>query len=573
MTGTPRFLAIVMAAAAVLLTPAGLLKAELPGDYFKLMASELKSVQPAPDVRSPEGYLLAAAVLYTRPHPANPGHGDERLLDLALRFGDVAAAQSEGDDSQNRQDYEWTIHFWLDAYRLLDAKLSAERRARWRKQLERNVRWFAHQTEARLDFPRYQSPYIRTSTNHYALFASTVYLAGRVFKHKEWEDLGGRAMHRLATGEQAAGGYWGEFTDNGPATNYNYLTMTCVALYYEHSLDTGALEALRRATDFHKHFTWPNGQPVETVNGRNRYGSVSSWGAFGFSHWPDGRGYARFLARFFTPGQVSGRDLGRLSQSALYYHEGPAAPAPQEMSSAVHRMPVPAGIRRTAPWTVCLSGLYDAHTPSQFTLERQGNLSVYHDRLGLIINGAGSKRQPELATIMEKADGVVTTVPTGGRLRMSGELDRLGMAYRTFFVDLQVPRPDPERIAFHFKVTEVGPKRMGEADLNLQLVLKAGEVLETARTKVALDKGVVELGPEQIGGWIRHGGWRLQVPPGARLTWPVMPFNPYRNAPETDLRHAVGRLRVPLEVQPWPQWELGWRRQDVAFTLEAGAAR
>jgi hypothetical protein len=93
--------------------------------------------------------------------------------------------------------------------------------------------------------------------------------------------------------------------------------------------------------------------------------------------------------------------------------------------------------------------------------------------------------------------------------------------------------------------------------------------LETARTKVTLGKDKVGLGPDQIGGWIRHGGWALRVPPAARLSWPVMPFNPYRNAPETHLRYAVARLQVPIEVQPWPHWELGWRRQDIEFTLEA----
>jgi hypothetical protein len=230
-------------------------------------------------------------------------------------------------------------------------------------------------------------------------------------------------------------------------------------------------------------------------------------------------------------------------------------------------MAVPAGIRRTEPWTVCLSGLYDPPTTSQFTLDRQGNLSIYHDRLGLIITGAGSKYQPELATLMEKAEGVVTTVPENSRLRMTDELDRLGMAYRTFFVDLRVPRPEPGRLAFQFNVTEVGPNRMGETYINLQLVLKPGEVLETARTKVTLDKSPVDLGPEQIGGWIRHRGWVLKVPPTARLIWPVMPFNPYRAKPETDLRYAVGRLWLPIQVEK-RESVLNWRRQNIEFTLE-----
>lgn len=541
--------------------------AALPGDYFQLMVNELKSVKPAPEMRNPVSYMFAAAVLWAKQHPANPGYGDQKYLDLAMQLGDVAAVQSERDNAQDRQDYEWEIHLWLDSYRLLEGKLPEERRARWRAQLERNVRWFADQTEARIDFPRYQSPFLRTSPNHYALFASTVYLAGRVLKVAEWEALGARVMHRFAAEEQAPGGYWGEFTDNGPATGYDYITMNCVALYYEHSLDTAALEALRRSTDFHKYFTWPNGEPVETINGRNRYWSVSPWGTFAFTHWPDGRRYAEFLAKFFVAGKVSGRDLGRLSQSALYYHEGPTAPIPQELSRAVHQMPVPAGIRRTQPWTVCLSGLHDPPTTSQFTIDRQGNLSIYHDRLGMIVTGAGSKHQPELATVMEMADGGMLTVPQSSRLVMSDEADRLGMAFRRFFVDLQVPRPERERLSFRFRVTELGSGRMGDASINLQLVLKPGEVLETARTKVTLGKNTIDLTPEQIGGFIRHGGWTLKVPPTAHLTWPVLPFNPYRNARETDLTHAVGRLRVPLTVEKHG-WVLNWGRQEIQFSLD-----
>lgn len=375
-------------------------------------------------------------------------------------------------------------------------------------------------------------------------------------------------MHRLAAEEQAPGGFWGEYTDNGPTTGYDYITMNCVALYYEHSLDPAALTALRRSTDFHKYFTWPNGEPVETINGRNRHWAVSPWGSFGFTHWPDGRRYAQFLAGFFTPGKVSGRDLGRISQSALYYHPGPTAPIPQDQPQSAHQLPVPAGIRRTAPWTICLSGLHEPPTSSQFTIDRQGNLSIYHDRLGMIITGAGSKRQPELATIMEKAEGQVITVPRSSRLRMATELDRLGLAYLTFFAELHVPRPEPDRVSFQFKVTEVGQNRMGNALINLQLVLKPGEVLETAHTKVTLGETPVELTPEQIGGWIRHRGWTLKVPPNARLTWPVLPFNPYSNKPETELRHAVGRLYVPLKVEKQPGWALNWGRQEVEFTLE-----
>ena len=73
------------------------------------------------------------------------------------------------------------VYVWLEAYRLLKAKLGAERERRWRRELEKNVAELASDVAARKDFPGYQSPYIGTSPNHFALWASTVYLAGRVF--------------------------------------------------------------------------------------------------------------------------------------------------------------------------------------------------------------------------------------------------------------------------------------------------------------------------------------------------------------------------------------------------------
>jgi hypothetical protein len=53
----------------------------------------------------------------------------------------------------------------------------------------------------------------------------------------------------------------------------------------------------------------------------------------------------------------------------------------------------------------------------------------------------------------------------------------------------------------------------------------------------------------------------------ARLVWPVLPFNPYRNAPETDMRHAIGVLTVPVQVHPPAAGALNWRRGEIAFEL------
>src|SRR5262249_23373331 len=171
-----RLLRNVLVSCFLVATPAAIFSAELPQHYFKLMEAELKALDTN-SPRSNPGAMFAAAVLYSKQHPANPAFGDEQKLALALKLGDLFAEQSAADTSGNMQDYEWEMHFWLDTFRLLNAQLGTDRRARWQREIEKITRWFVGQVAYRIDYPRYQGPYIRTSTNHLALFASEVYLA------------------------------------------------------------------------------------------------------------------------------------------------------------------------------------------------------------------------------------------------------------------------------------------------------------------------------------------------------------------------------------------------------------
>src|SRR5947208_17143636 len=114
---------------------------------------------------------------------------------------------------------------------------------------------------------------------------------------------------------------------------------------------------------------------------------------------------------------------------------------------------------------------------------------------------------------------------------MSDSGDLLALAYDTFFAELKVPPPHPESLAFEVAIT--ARSRNAERQLAIQLCLKPGQFLETAAgAGVLLGESRVGLPAEQIGGWRRHNGWTLNVPPGVRLEWPVGPYNPYANAAE-----------------------------------------
>jgi len=557
--------------------------ASLPGAYFPLLQAGVAQVeerlnaQPNADLKSLETdsrwrhfpyAIMAPTVLYAKKHPQNSRYHDPKMLALALRIGDLLASEHEKGLYEPRGDSDWDTGLWLEAYRLLEKELGEERRKRWQRAIEENVAPLVSDATERLDFPWYNSPYVGTSPNHYSLWAALLHLSGKTFGKPDWEQLGRKILRRYALIEQTPDGYWGEHSRSGPTTGYNHLTFTALATYFENSHDQDVLPALRRATEFHMNYTYPDGTPVEVINDRNRHWEVNTWGHFGFSNFPDGRRFAEFLTGFFSPQKLNMGPLGRLAQDALYYHEGPTQPIPQDQPRYSHRMNISAGIRKTGPWTSCLSGLIDTQAVnSRFYLDRQGNVSVFHAKTGLIITGANSKRQPELATFSEKLPGHLIHMPLSSRLQMNDTQDRLSLAFNTFFSDLFVPAPTDQEFRLRFMISGRGTPSEATR-LTLQLRLKDGETLETAAgKKITLGADRVELSGDELGDWIRHHGWTIKVPSSARLVWPVYPHNPYADAPETRLEHAVGALSVPLDLKARRGHYVRPNELEIAFTV------
>ncbi|MCX6622450.1 MAG: hypothetical protein NTY38_15565 [Acidobacteria bacterium] len=560
---------------------AGLSAEALPDAYFRLMKgwselvrqrldqepnATLLSIESGRASRHFPYAILPPAVLYAKKHPKNASYHDKAMLALAIRIGDLLADADEKGTFEPRLDSDWDNYAWMETYRLLKPELGAERDARWKKAIMRNIALFEEDAKARLDFPWYNSPYIGTSPNHFSLWAAGFVVGGKIFDRKDWVDLGSRILKRYAAVEQTEDGYWGEHSRQGPTIGYNHLTLSAVALYAEYSHDPVATQALRRATTFHENFTYLDGVPMELLNNRNRYWGVSAWAQFGFSQFPDGRRYAEFLTGFFKPDQLQFDVLGRVAQDALYYHDGPKAPIPQDRENYHYQMSIPAGVRKTGPWQVGLSGIVETQAiNSQFYLDRQSAVSVFHQKTGLIISGANSKRQPELATFSEKYKDVVIHMPLSSRLQMNDQEDRLSLAFLQYFADLYVPKPSAQEVTLRFVTSRKG--RPESPMLTLQLCLKAGETLETgAGKKFEVSAEKLDLSPEQIGGWIRHHGWTLKVDPAARLTWPVYPFNPYGNGTESNLGSAVAALATPLKFATTGKY-VHPNEQELRFTV------
>ena len=72
---------------------------------------------------------------------------------------------------------------------------------------------------------------------------------------------------------------------------------------------------------------------------------------------------------------------------------------------------------------------------------------------------------------------------------MSDDRDRLGLGYTPVLRGTRSPAGHGNRLPFRFTVTETSPGRVKDTALNLQLCLKSGEVLETAKTKLSWQQG------------------------------------------------------------------------------------
>src|SRR6266446_3281763 len=108
------------------------------------------------------------------------------------------------------------------------------------------------------------------------------------------------------------------------------------------------------------------------------------------------------------PGTLPARYY-RLMEAGLPAVETRLAAEPSANPGALETHPLPTEL----PYPILAAAVLYT-----FFLDRQGHLSIFHEKLGLIVSGANSKRQPELATFSETVKGQLNHLPISSTLRM-----------------------------------------------------------------------------------------------------------------------------------------------------------
>jgi hypothetical protein len=507
-------------------------------------------------------YILAASLLYTSDHPANLWRGNERLWRAILSNGEHIVSRVGEDGSMRWRLRGVTLAHpfvcqrltcaWLQAYRMLKKQLPQAEEAAWRETIVRACQWLVNRhLLPHREVVRFTSHDVGTGTNHFSLYLSLIWLAGQEFGRPEWTEMAGDLMRRLIT-DQRPGGYWEEH--QGPAVGYNYLTYDGVGQYTIWSGDEAGLGALRRGLDLHKHWTYPDGIPVECIDGRMRHLSQPlMWGLAGFTRYPDGRGYARFLLERLKAraSDLSGETVARVAEACLLLEDGDEITAPQEREAYRATLDAASVIRKESSWVVALSGQCSEPWPeNQFCLDRQALVSVWRDGAGLVIDGSNSKFQPELATFRD-ASGDGAYMPLETKLVSVKEKDAVEYRYATFKARVAARIADKGAVELEFRVTEA---KGGPVVMTLVPLVSYGE------SCLIEGRGELTLGDEKVtiseAGAVRYRGVMLRPPSGATIEYPMSPFNSYSadntsppSANRMVVRCAVGKGPVVWRVE------------------------
>lgn len=465
-------------------------------------------------------------------------HHSDEVLDAIIRGGYAMIEEQDDvgmvifrkkDHSTWGQIYQpWVYSRWMRAYHLVGEAMLGDARDKWNEGLL-------------LGYEGISEKAMRHVHNIPAHHSMGLYCAAVVFERDEWKQQSKEFMARVVA-KQSPHGWWPEH--KGPVVSYNFVYTEALGVYYAMSRDEDVLEALERASRYHANYTYPDGSGVETVDGRNPYHTGARLRSPGFSFSPIGRGY---LAQQHAHQRNSGKHFQAdyAAHLLLYGEGGEIEETAAGRDRHVYHMGEEALTVRRKPWFCCLSAFVCELPSNRWGQDRQNFVSVFHDRVGLILGGGNTKLQPLWSNFTVGDTSLMAHTP-GESDPDFGPFDGLIHAPdKVSYVDNE----DAPGLTFEYGEERCSitltPKSDDEMSVACEVTCNSGLAVEGHVTilphlgeTISFSSGerqeLGESGFEMSGeSWIEHAGWRLSIPEGSRVVWPALPHNPYRKGGES----------------------------------------
>jgi len=501
--------------------------------------------------------MCPLAVAYSYQGEGNTYYKDPALLDVIMKAGDalIEDADENGQWVFRKKDgstwgkisMPWTYSRWIQSFQMIRDDMPPNRREAWVKALTLGFDYIS-----------------KTQFNHFsnirAYHAMSLYIAGKTLDRPEWCEQASEFLMKVVD-TQSEGGYYCE--GGGPVIAYGFVYVDLLGIYYAVSGDERVLPALKKSAIFHRRFTYPSGQNVETIDQRNPFDSRVNPANVGFTFTPVGRA---FLQSQWSNYGIDNLGADLMATLLLYGQEGSIAAMPSEegdmfvmTEGGIDR----AAVLRQGPWYVCLSAITTPISKSRWFQDRQNFVSIYHDKLGLILGGGNTKLQPVWSNFTvgrlsllkhEPGDTNPDFMPKGelyhvpSLVTLVREPDAgIDLTYGKETCRVRVEVVDERTVKYRIQATaESGLPVLA----HVTLIPHMGESLQTAAgQKFVLGDEEVTLSPNQIGKVIEHAGYRLRVPESASLHWPILPHNPYRKDGHAEPAEGRIEIRIPFDDQ------------------------
>jgi hypothetical protein len=322
--------------------------------------------------------------------------------------------------------------------------------------------------------------------------------------------------------------------------------------------------------------TYPDGTPVETVDERNGYQPSIYGPNVGFTFSPEGRGYLKHQYELRAQKTKLPVNNDSAASFILYGGEGPLVPPPDPDTTPVQvTADHNAMTRRAGPWFTCLSAYHTCVSQSRWIQDRQNLISLFHDKVGLIVGGGNTKLQPLWSTFTVGDVSLLKHTPgdekpnfippiglwhTPSDAALDPDATRLLLQYNLIKCQARVDLSDAKAARIIYTTEgpvsadsgETDPSARGPAVAHVPLIAYMGEQWSTASGKSGtLSEQPIHLMAGEAGAWFGHHGWRIYLPAGATVQWPVLPHNQYVKDGKAETKD--GRIVVTI---PFPDGTL-----------------
>ncbi|MCG3181250.1 MAG: hypothetical protein BIFFINMI_03625 [Phycisphaerae bacterium] len=489
----------------------------------------------------------------------------DRIRRIALRLADLKARLILRHSRPGHMPFSFGSVGFGPTVELLTPHASASRRRLWGRAMAAYslaTRQFLLSKKAAWGRP---GPYTGCGPNHLFLMGAALYRFGRLTGNAT--DVGiGRTVVRRMCGIQAANGCFVE--DTGPVVAYHGVSLFGLMDYHSASGDRAVAGAFERGVDFLTRTRYPDLGPLTIIDQRNRVRHSTRWqsgrrrwGGLGpylltFGHTPEGRRLAHAaldeVEQRLDAAQPRPMDFYALGMAAMGAWTASPGPTARRLAierpACVNRIDALSATVRRDGWCVGLCAHHVSQRPGNpFILDRTQNLSLYHDRHGLLIGGGNDKQAFDAATLEICESGYVYYFPAlTGRVSAAGRGGSVELYYGSARAKLSAKILSPRQVELIAgAVTNYGHQANR---FNLQIPYGVGTPVRIDGSKVMKLTGRAE----EKDWTVRRsfeivGRFRVEALGGATFCWPHFPWHSY-NEPtyRSGIDEAVGYLRLAM---------------------------